>query len=112
MSIYMIASLLEHELLISLANQIMHSPHHKAPTDDDLKNAHEFADLALQLALEVRQPVALSSALTRFGIVLRHVGAFDDAMGYFHQLQQHAFMIGDVATEAIAYHNLGLCYNG
>lgn len=52
MSLYMIASLLEHELLISLANQIMHSPHHKAPTDDDLKNAHEFADLALQLALE------------------------------------------------------------
>lgn len=52
MSLYNIASLLEHELLISLANQIMHAPHHKAPTDEDLRNAHEFADLALQLALE------------------------------------------------------------
>ncbi|ODM98797.1 hypothetical protein Ocin01_07874 [Orchesella cincta] len=112
MSIYMIASLLEHELLISLANQIMHSSHHKAPSDEDLKNAHEFADLALQLALEVRQPVALSSALTRFGIVLRHVGAYEDAMRYFQQLQQHANFIADPATEAIAYHNMGLCYIG
>lgn len=56
--------------------------------------------------------MALSSALTRFGIVLRHVGAFEDAMAYFHQLQQHANLSGDVATEAIAYHNIGLCYIG
>ena len=60
----------------------------------------------------VRQPVALSSALTRFGMVLRHVGAFDDAARYFVQLQNHALFSGDLATEAIAYHNLGLCSIG
>lgn len=56
--------------------------------------------------------MALSSALTRFGIVLRHVGAFEDAMAYFDQLQQHANIIGDIATQAIAFHNIGLCYIG
>jgi len=50
MTIYMIATLLEHELLISLANQIMHT--HEVPTDEDMEVAHEFADHALQLALE------------------------------------------------------------
>jgi hypothetical protein len=50
MTIYMIATLLEHELLISLANEIMHS--HHAPTEEDVKVAHEFADHALKLALE------------------------------------------------------------
>jgi hypothetical protein len=50
MTIYMIATLLEHEMLISLANQIMHS--HRYPSDEDIMTAHEFADHALKLALE------------------------------------------------------------
>lgn len=59
MPMYMIATLLEHELLISLANQIMHS--HRSPTEQDLKIAHEFADHALKLALEGDQRFVIFS---------------------------------------------------
>ncbi len=52
MSLYMIATLLEHEMLIGLANEILHGHRHKVPTAQDLKEAHLFADSALKLAHE------------------------------------------------------------
>jgi len=37
-------------MLMGLANKVMRS--HSAPMEQEVKDAHEFADLALQLALE------------------------------------------------------------
>jgi len=50
MSLYMIATLLEHEMMLGLADQILHS--HKYPSDQDIAQAHVFADMALRLAFE------------------------------------------------------------
>jgi Tfp pilus assembly protein PilF len=54
----------------------------------------------------------MASALVRFGLVLRHSGAHEDALKYFEHLQQHAISSSDFITEAIAYHNIGLCLIG
>jgi len=50
MSLYMISTLLEHEMMLGLANQILHS--HKYPSDQDIAQAHVFAETALRLAFE------------------------------------------------------------
>jgi len=60
----------------------------------------------------VRHPTALSTALVKFGLVLRHSGAFDDAFKYFEELEHHGKVIGDYVSEAIAFHNLGMCMVG
>ena len=59
MSLYMIATLLEHEMLIGLANQILHGPRHHKPTEEDLEQAHMFADSALTLAREGNKCILL-----------------------------------------------------
>jgi len=48
----------------------------------------------------------------RFGVVLRHTGAFDDAIGYFRQLAHHSEISGDQESYAIAYHNIAMCQTG
>jgi hypothetical protein len=50
MTLYRVATLLEHEMLIGLANEILHS--HRLPTFEELQQAHIFADSALRLAFE------------------------------------------------------------
>ena len=53
MTLYLIATLLEHEMLIGLANQILHGGHkHIAPTTEELVEAHLLANSALTLAHE------------------------------------------------------------
>jgi tetratricopeptide (TPR) repeat protein len=48
----------------------------------------------------------------RFGVVLRHTGAFDDAISYFKQLAHHSEITGDQETYAIAFHNIAMCHMG
>lgn len=58
MTLYMIATLLEHEILIGLASQIIHPMghfahhHHHRLTEEDLARAHKLASHALKLAYE------------------------------------------------------------
>ena len=50
--------------------------------------------------------------MIRFGSVLRHNGAYDDAIGYFEQLVHHAIITSDQESLAIAYHNIAMCQMG
>lgn len=58
----------------------------------------------------VHQPVALSSALLRFGIILRHAAEYDDSIKYFKQLSNHSEVTGDNETFAIAQHNIAMSH--
>jgi len=58
----------------------------------------------------VHHPVALSSALLRFGIVLRHAGEHREAIKYFKQLSDHSEITGDNETFAIAQHNIAISH--
>ncbi|CAG7733428.1 unnamed protein product [Allacma fusca] len=109
MHIYNIATLLEHELLIKLVDQLLFKD---IITRNDVLLAAQYTDDALNLAIEVHESEAMSAALVRFGNILLGMGCFDEAMEYFEELQLQAELRQDRESEAMGFHGLGCSFNG
>lgn len=62
------------------------------------------------MAKETRNGTAIMSALLRCGMIMRRIGRFVNARNCFDQLLYEAEFAKDHETQALAYANVGHCY--
>lgn len=64
------------------------------------------------MAKETRNATAKMSALMRCGMLMRRVGRYLTAKSCFDQLLSEAEFAKDLEGQALAYANIGHCYQG